>query len=261
MSQVIVDTRLDEIEMEIKQHLKRQWDDVLAIGKLAIEAKGLIPHGGFTAWVNNDLGLSIRLIQGYMRIYERFSNTQTFRFVPISGLLMLASPSVSDGLIVEVGSRIEQGEKFTVEGIDNLIDRYKVLEGAKIGSQALLANYATKADGRPAPTISRSAVTSLEKVADEGLRHGAVTIDGQDRPVNLALPQAVVLAVQHETSRRQSEHIDDNVVKKIYSEAVVCEIATDDALHDMGYVTIRMLNREAYNQLTNGQTVTIKFEK
>lgn len=257
---VVVETRLNEISATIKQHLKRQWEDVLTIGGLALEAKSLIPHGGFTDWITDELGLSPRLIQGYMRVYERFETRKVFVNLPISALLLLASPSVPDGLVMEVSSRIEQGERFTVEGIDNLIDRYRGLEGAKIGSHLLLKNFGTNPDGSLARSISRSALTSLEQVADEGLGRGALTLNGEDHSVNVTLPQTVMLVTQQETKRRQSEHIDDNTPTKVYSDAVVCEVANDDELRQMGYVTIRVLNHEAFEQLSNGQTMTIRFE-
>lgn len=251
---IIVETRLHEISSEIKNRLKRNFEDVLEIGKLALEAKGLIPHGGFINWITEDLGLSRRLISSYMRVYERFNKRENFAHLPVSALLLLASPTVSDGLIEEVSSQIEQGERFTVEGIDNLIDRYRVLEGAKIGSEALLEHFGKKEDGSPAPTISRSAVTSLIKVADEGLQHGAITLDGVDRPVNLTLPQAVIEGVRQETQRRQSEHIDDNVVKKIYLKANVYAVN--------GYLQLSLVDNDPamYKRLGNGQQVTISFE-
>lgn len=258
MTAIIVEPRLIEIKSEIHQHLKRQWDDVLAIGQLAIEAKGLIPHGGFENWIRDELRLSKSLIQGYMRVYTRFSNAQSLRVLPVSALLLLASPSVSDGLIMEVGSRIEQGEKFTVEGVDNLIDRYRVLEGAKIGSHTLVKNFGTDEDGNPLKVISRSALTSLEQIADEGLGCGALTINGEDYPVSLALPQSVMVATQQETKRRQSDHIDDNTSTRIRTQATVVQVATDPVTK--GYVMIRIQNQSVIDQLKEDQLVTISFE-
>lgn len=261
MTQIIVETRLSEIETEIKQHLKRQVDDVIAIGKLATEAKALIPYGGFTEWIKAKLELTPRLIQGYMRVYERFGNEpKSFRLLKIASVLMLASPSTSDGAINEITSRLEQGERFSVEQVESVIDQYRVLEGAKIGSQTLLQNYGTNPDGTPSKSISRSALTSLAAVAEDGLKRGGVTIDGVDYPVNVALPQSVVAAVQYETNQRKIEHVDDNPTKWLYSEALVCEVAADDALRGMGYVTIRVLNREVFDRLSYGQTVTIKVD-
>lgn len=257
---IVVETRLSEIKSEIHQHLKRQWDDVLEIGKLAIEAKSLIPHGGFTNWITDELGLSPRLIQGYMRVHERFSQTEKFAALPVSALLMLASPSVQDGVLAEIGGQIDEGKKFTIEGVENVIDRYRVLEGTMLGSRALLENFGTKADGSPAKVISRSAITSLETVATDGLQRGAVTIEGIDVPVTLSLPPAIAAAMQQETKRRQSEHVDDNVSTKVYSGAVVCDIPEDDALRDMGYVTLRVYDRAVVEQLSKGQQVTVSFE-
>lgn len=258
MSQVIVETRLDEIETEIKQHLKRQVDDVVMIGKLASEAKTLIPYGSFTEWIKAKLELTPRLIQGYMRVYERFGDDpKLFRKLKIASVLMLASPSTSEGAINEIKNRLEQGEGFSVEQVESVIDRYHVLEGAKIGSEALLTNFGTKPDGSLAPSISRSAVTSLMKVADEGLQHGTVTIDGKDHLINVTLPQSIIVATAQETSRRQSDHIDDNVVKKVRSQAVVSSVS--DA--DVGtYVMLRVFDRSVFDQLGEGQQVTISFD-
>ena len=68
------------------------------------------------------------------------------------------------------------------------------------------------------------------------------------------------MATQQETRERQLEHIGGGGSTKLYSEAVVCEIAQDDELRGMGYVTIRILDPHVFNKLTNKQILTVKFE-
>lgn len=252
--QTVVEPRLAEIKAEIGQHLKRQWEDVLAIGRLATEAKGLIPYGGFTQWIMDEVGLSPRLIQGYMRIYDRFDSRKLFASLPISALLMLASPSVSDGVVMEISGRIDQGERFSIEAMEAVIDRYRVLEGAQIGSRALLQNYGTHPDGTMAKAIPRSALTSLADVATDGLQRGAVTIEGMDVPVTLSLPPAILAAVEAETKRRQADHVDDSP-PKLRTRAVICQLPTDPMTR--GYVMLRLADLNMVDHLAEGQSVTL----
>lgn len=127
----VVEPRLDEIAQAINGRLKRQWEDVLAIGKLALEAKRLIPYGQFERWVDEKLQLSTRLIRGYVRVYERFESSEIISELPITAGLLLASPSVPDGALQEIEQRLESGERFSVAGVESILDKYRVLEGVQ----------------------------------------------------------------------------------------------------------------------------------
>lgn len=207
----VVDQRLDEIRDGILLHLKRQWEDVLIVGELATEAKTLLPHGEYENWVRTSLGVSPQMIGGYRRIYERFSDkSKKFFDLPFSAALPLASPSLPEGVFQEIETRLQAGEKVTVEAVENVITQYKVLQAAQVGSRAILEQFGTTPNGQPAKTIPASAVRSLDIVATEGLNHGVVEIEGEAYPISQPLPTPVVVATEAETNRRRAGHIEDS---------------------------------------------------
>lgn len=230
-SAVVIDVnqRLSEIETEINLHLKRQVEDVLAVGKLAAEAKSLIPHGGYTAWIENRLRLSPTLVRAYVRVFERFGGSKTANFAAlgVSSILLLASPSVSDGTIAEVEARLETGQRLTTSEVEQIITSHRVIEGAGLGAKALLQTY-----GDNVKQVSGAALRSLVQVSEDATQRGMVTINGDDYVATAGLPAAVQQAVTSATKTRQEAHIGENADEIIYQRVRVQVAAnvTNDVL-------------------------------
>lgn len=272
----IVNERLAEIEGEIKSRLKRQWEDVLEIGKLAIEAQGLVQYGQFQKWIRDQLHLSLSLIYGYMRCAQRLSSCANFARLPITAGLLLASPSVPDGALAEIERRLADGETFTIAGVESIIDKYKVFQSVNVGGQAILQEYGMK-NGQPAKQINRPDITSLVTVTGEALERGVVNIEGDDhalpdahpkvmlKPIAdlpnvpiFTIPNTVKAAAKSESARRQESHIQNHAAALVISnsETIVTRIDGDqitlknpgfqDELHegDVVIVTIRRKTEE-----------------
>lgn len=203
---VDVGTRLGEIASEIRSRHKRQLDDMLAIGRLASEAKSLLPHGDFTAWVEQTLLLSPTLIRGYMRVYGRFqSKAANFAVLGVSSLLLLASPAVSDGVLGEIEARLLDGQKPTIAEVEQIIATHRTIESAGLIGRAMLEAY-----GGDVKQIPGSYVRSLVQVADDASTRGMVTIDGGDYVASGRFPAAMERAIEDATQTRREEHIGDN---------------------------------------------------
>lgn len=207
-SAVVIDVnqRLNEIAVEIKARLKRQLEDVLEIGRLAAEAKSLLPHGSFTDWIEKTLDLSPTLVRAYIRVHERFADkAANFAALRVSAVLLLASPSVSDGTIAEVQARLEDGQKLTVSEVEQIIISHRIIEGAGIGAKALLETH-----GADVKQVSGAELRSLVQVAEDVTSRGMVTINGEDYVATGGLPAVVQQAVQSATRTRQEAHIGDS---------------------------------------------------
>jgi len=217
---VIVQARLEELSSKITVRIRRSVADIVQIGEWLNEARAICPHGQWEAWLKG-IQFSPRMAQHWMNVHALVTKNEKFSLLPPTALLWLSAPSTPQGALQEVVRRLGNGESFTVEQVEEVLHKYRVLEGVLVGSQTLLATYGETDKGNPAKAIPRSAVTSAVHVAQEMLQRGAVTIDGEDKPMPdirpevmtqpildvPALPNTFRQAVQHESKQRQQGHI------------------------------------------------------
>lgn len=92
MTLVIVDLRLKELADEIRPRLKRSSEDVIAIGKALLEAKDLLPRGGFLPWIAREFEMSERTARAFMGVARRFGDVSAnFAEITPSALYLLVS--------------------------------------------------------------------------------------------------------------------------------------------------------------------------
>lgn len=232
---IIVETRLDELAREIEFWMRRTAGDIIQIGAMLAEARSICPKGQWYEWLKST-GVTPRMSNHWIHVHERFASVKfTDGQIPTSGLIALAAPSTPEGALNEVKRRLDQGEKFTGDQVEEILNKYRVLEGVQVGSQALLKTYGQTETGQPAKSISRSAVTSAANVAQEMLQRGAVTIDGEDHPVPDAqpgtmqqplpdmppLPNTFRQAVSNQTKQRQGRHIEENTPEVVFETIAI----------------------------------------
>ena len=58
----------------IKPRLKRAAEDIFVIGKELRATKTLLPHGEYTNWLDIEFGLSDRMAQRFVNVYERLGS-------------------------------------------------------------------------------------------------------------------------------------------------------------------------------------------
>lgn len=266
-------TRLDQIARNINVRLNRAAEDVMYIGERLLEARSLVPHGGWEDWVDTNLDISVRTAQRWMTIARHFAQSDILAFLKPAHLVMLASSSVPPGAVQEIERRARAGEAFKGKGIEAVIDKYRTLEGVNLGSKVLLAEYGVDDDGSPARTISRSALTSLEQVSADALERAHVEIDGIDHPVpdpqpeamsqpipdTPPLPNTIRAAVASATATRQADHIHDSpryavVVKRQ-------EVKTFVAAGYNGTLNLVLNVLDVGGQFTPGEVVYVTVER
>ncbi len=83
MSNMLV-KRLDDLAREINQEaqaceaaLAQGMEHALKAGRLLLEAKALIPHGGWLPFVEQQCGLTARTAQGYMRVARHWPEIES----------------------------------------------------------------------------------------------------------------------------------------------------------------------------------------
>lgn len=57
--------------LTIKPRLKRAAEDIFVIGKALRATKALLPHGEYANWLDVEFGLSDRMAQRFVNVYER----------------------------------------------------------------------------------------------------------------------------------------------------------------------------------------------
>lgn len=106
----------------IKPRLKRAAEDIFVIGKELKATKALLPHGEYTNWLDIEFGLSERMAQRFVNVYERLgSKSDIMSVLPPTTLYLLAAPSTPDEAIQTVETELDAGERISVSAIQRLI--------------------------------------------------------------------------------------------------------------------------------------------
>ena len=98
---------------EIKDRMGRAAQNIVEIGTRLIEVKAAMPHGLFTAWLEDEFGWTDRTARSMMTVADRFK-TENFSDLKIapSALYMLASPSTEPEIRDAIVDRAKSGDKI-----------------------------------------------------------------------------------------------------------------------------------------------------
>jgi hypothetical protein len=106
----------------IKPRLKRAAEDIFVIGKELRATKALLPHGEYTNWLDVEFGLSDRMAQRFVNVYERLGvKSDKLSLLPPSTLYLLAAPSTPDAAIDAVEQQLAAGERIGVAFVQRAI--------------------------------------------------------------------------------------------------------------------------------------------
>ena len=72
MSEITAANRLQTLEREILERKGRIAENILEIGDRLTEAKGMMPHGDFQPWLQNNVGFSDRTARNFMQAARAF---------------------------------------------------------------------------------------------------------------------------------------------------------------------------------------------
>jgi hypothetical protein len=106
----------------IKPRLKRAAEDIFVIGKELNATKTLLPHGEYTRWLDVEFGLSDRMAQRFVNVYERLGiKSDIMSVLPPTTLYLLAAPSTPDEAIQAVEQQLDAGERISVAYVQDVI--------------------------------------------------------------------------------------------------------------------------------------------
>jgi hypothetical protein len=105
---------------------RRAVADIIEIGRLLIEAKQIVGHGGWLPWLEREFGWTDDTALNFMRVHE-LSKSRNFRDLnlPVSSLYLLAAPSTPDEARLEIAQRAEAGEQLPIAEVKRVVAEHK----------------------------------------------------------------------------------------------------------------------------------------
>jgi hypothetical protein len=98
----------------IRQHLRRQCEDIIAAGRELLDVKARLRHGQFSPWLMTEFSWSERTAQNYINVALAFGGkTENFSVLPTNALYRLAAPTVPVEVRETLLTRAEAGETIT----------------------------------------------------------------------------------------------------------------------------------------------------
>jgi hypothetical protein len=105
-----------DVTAEIRFYKAQTVQSVIEIGKRLTEAKGMLEHGQWLDWLENQVGLHKRTAQNFMQLAEQFPNTQPVAHLSYTKLLaLLAVPEEEREEFLEVSHNVSGEEKTVAE--------------------------------------------------------------------------------------------------------------------------------------------------
>lgn len=111
---------------EIRTAWRRTAEDIVTIGQRLLQVKGLLPHGLFGAWLEQEFGWSHDSAINFMRVAVRFGNFRKVSEFAPSALYLLAAPSTPDQAVADAMASAKTGERVTYTDAKELVSKYKV---------------------------------------------------------------------------------------------------------------------------------------
>jgi Protein of unknown function (DUF3102) len=107
--------------------------DMIEVGRDLRLIKDQLEHGQFTAWVEQEIGISIRTAQTYMQMARLAEGkNETVSLLPPSTVRILAAKSASPEVIQQVMSRVDSGDIVPESAVKEMIsDDREIKRNAK----------------------------------------------------------------------------------------------------------------------------------
>ncbi|MCC0175858.1 DUF3102 domain-containing protein [Waterburya agarophytonicola K14] len=110
----------------IKNLARITAESIIQIGKNLIDVKQALPRGKFYAWAESEFPWSVKMVNRFMRVYDKFNDmsTEELELLPVTVLYELAPKSVSNEAIRETIDVAKSGETITVAKAKEIKSKY-----------------------------------------------------------------------------------------------------------------------------------------
>ena len=207
----------DVIAVEIKTIVEQTQQLLLRaairIGQDLHEAKALVPHGEWGAYVEERCGFSHRTADNYMRLATEYGNSQTFANLPYSKALALLALPPGDREAFAAENQIEE------IGVRELQLRIKELQAQVEDGEARAAKLQGERDSFSESADSTKALLQLATEENGSLRQ---RLDGIDSDYRQQLDEAgrktAKLRAQLTAARSSQSSISDSQAAQLRAE-------------------------------------------
>ena len=134
-------TPIPQLKTEIQFYERQTATGMLEIGKRLIQIKEQLPHGEFMPWVEKELSYSHDSANNFMRCYEKFGNSETFRNLKPSQMFVLMGET--EEITVEIIKNNDM-EEMTIK---KLRDEVKALKQKTTRYEEVSKNLTDQRDG------------------------------------------------------------------------------------------------------------------
>jgi hypothetical protein len=169
--------------LTIKPRLKRAAEDIFVIGKELKATKAWLPHGEYTRWLDVEFGLSDRMAQRFVNVYERLgAKSDIMSDLPPTTLYLLAAPSTPDEAIQTVEQQLDTGEHVSVSYVQQVIAETKQKARRSMADNLVINGAVThqewpEEEARQAQAVQRletTLTTMLDLLSDQSLADWAI---------------------------------------------------------------------------------------
>ena len=123
---------IETITGEILEAKRMGGEAILTIGRCLMEAKDTLPHGEWLPWLNEQVELSERTAQKFMKLAREWSNPNTLADLGASkALMLLALPAEERDGFMEEHSVIDMSARQLAQAIKERDEARKAEEAAK----------------------------------------------------------------------------------------------------------------------------------
>jgi len=168
----------------IRARIARSTADMLETGRDLLAAKAQVKHGEFTAWVETELGITVRSAQTMMRAAEIAAESENFSLLQPSVALTLAAPAVPAETRKAFTDRAAAGERIPVKAVK--------AELARLRDEREAAEWQAKLDAR-SPQAKAAEKRRWAKEKEEGEQRRQAEQDERDRKRGVAVEFATIL--------------------------------------------------------------------
>ena len=193
MAKPVEGRTIETITDEILDAKRTGGEAILTIGRCLIEAKDMLPHGEWLPWLNEQVELSERTAQKFMKLAREWSNPNTLADLGASkALMLLALPEGEREQFVEDHNVIDMSARQLKEAIRERDEARKAAETAKAdASAAEQARAKMEADMAVVNASLAAAREEKQKADQEAARLENELAALKARPVEVAVETVV----------------------------------------------------------------------
>ena len=120
-------TTLEQRVVKIQFHLQNIGNSIIIIGQELIECKKEVGHGNWTNWLKDNFNLSQDTATNFMKIAERFSNSESIRNLGVTQMIQLLKlpAGTEEDFIAEKAAEGNPVENMTIKQEREEIKKYK----------------------------------------------------------------------------------------------------------------------------------------